>query len=63
MAKVNKLIRDKLSLKDYIIFNDIVEETNETREIINKAFHEIEAEGKQRMRLIKDVGVVLETAT
>ena len=62
-AKVNKLIRDKLSLKDYIVFNDILEETNEKREIVNKAFYDLEAEGKHRMRLIKDVGLVLETAT
>lgn len=63
VAKVRNLIRDKLSFKGYGVFNDILEEANEKREIVNKAFHDLEAEGKCRMRIIKDVGVVLETIT
>jgi hypothetical protein len=63
VAKVKNFVRDRLSLKDYVVFNDILEETNEKREIVNKAFYELEAEGKNRMRLIRDVGIVLETMT
>jgi len=62
VAKVHELLHDKLAVKDYVVFNDILEETNEKREIVNKAFHDHEAEGEHRMRLIKDVGVVLEAA-
>ena len=63
VAKVKEFIRDRLSLKDYVVFNDILEEANEARTLVNKAFYDMEAEGKYRMRLIKDVGVVLEVMT
>ena len=63
MAKVKEFIRDKLSVKNYIVFSDILEEVNEKREIIDKAFYSFESEGNHRMRIIKDVGVVLETVT
>jgi len=63
VAKVKDIIRKRLSLKDYVLYNDILEETNEKREIVNKAFYDLTDEGKYRMRRIKDVGVVLEPIT
>ena len=61
LAKVKKLIREGLSLKDYVVFNDIVEESNEERQMVNKAFCDFIDEGKHRIRHIKDVGAVLES--
>ena len=63
VAKVKEFIRDRLSLKDYVIYKDILEETNEARTLVNKAFYDLEAEGKYRTRHIKDVGMVLEIIT
>jgi hypothetical protein len=63
VAKVKEFIRDRLSLKDYVIYKDILEETNEARALVNKAFYDLTDEGKYRMRPIKDVGMVLEVMT
>jgi len=63
VAKIKDTIRGKLSLKDYVIFNDILEETKEARILVNKAFYDFTDEGRYRMRHIKDVGVVLEIIT
>ena len=63
VAKIKDIIRDKLSLKDYVICNDILQETNEARALVNKAFYDLIDEGKYRMRPIKDVGMVLEIIT
>jgi len=60
VAKVKDAILGKLSLKDYVVFDDMATETNESRTVVNKAFCDLEAEGNYRTRLIKDVGVVLE---
>ncbi|MGB5925587.1 MAG: hypothetical protein WBH01_05775 [Dehalococcoidia bacterium] len=62
VAKVKKLIMDGLSLKDYVVFSDILEVSNERREIVTKAFYDLTDEGGYRMRHIRDVGVVLEVA-
>lgn len=60
VAKVISHIQKRLSEKDYVVFQDMVEETGEERTFINKAFHEMAEAKKARMRLIKDVGLVLE---
>jgi len=60
VMQVKSFILDKLNRKDYVVYSDIVEETNEVTEIINKAFYDLESEGEYRIRMIKDVGIVLE---
>lgn len=63
VTRVKDFIRDRLSLKDYVIYKDILEETNEARALVNKAFYDLTDEGKYRTRHIKDVGMVLEIIT
>lgn len=60
VAEVKEFIRDRLALKNYVAFDDLLEEVNEKRDIIDKAFYDFEFEKNHRMRIIKDVGVVLE---
>jgi len=60
VAKVKGFILEKFSIKDYVVFDDVVEGTKEGRRIVNKAFYDLEAEGRGRVRYIKDVGLVLE---
>ena len=63
VVKVKKAIRNKLNLKDHASFEEIMEETNETRTILNKAFYDLETEGMGRLRYIDQVGLVLEVKT
>lgn len=63
VAKVKDYIQDKFSSKDYVVLKDIVDETNEARTIVNKAFYDVEAEGNGKMRHIDEVGLVLEATT
>lgn len=57
---VKGLIMRRLSEKDHVVFEDIVEEAKEERVFLNKAFHDIDRAKKGRLRYIKDVGLVLE---
>ncbi|MFA4957496.1 MAG: hypothetical protein WC556_11060 [Candidatus Methanoperedens sp.] len=59
LERVKKHVLEKLKLKDYVVFGDILEETKVGREIVNKAFYDLEREGKGRTRYIKEVGLVL----
>ena len=60
VEKVKKFILEKFTIKDYVVFEDMVEETKEERAIVKKAFYELESEDKGNMRYIKDIGLVLE---
>jgi len=60
VERIKKYVLEKFKLKDYIVFNDVFEETKEMREIVNKAFYDIEKEGKGKTRYIKDMGLILE---
>ncbi len=60
VAKVKKYILEEFKIKDYVVLDDVVKETGEERGIVLKAFYDLEAEGKGRVRYIKDVGLVLE---
>ncbi|MBU4373626.1 MAG: hypothetical protein KJ714_04135 [Euryarchaeota archaeon] len=51
---------EKFELKDYAVFSDVLEESKEDRAIVNKAFYDLEKEGRGRTRYIKEVGLVLE---
>ena len=53
-------INKGLTLKDYVVFQDVAQETGEERTFLNKAFHDIAHEEGRRSRYIKDVGLVLE---
>ena len=53
VAKIKELIKKRLSLKDYVVYSDILEETKEPRTLVNKAFYDLTDEGKYRMRHIK----------
>lgn len=59
VERVKKHVGEKLKLKDYVVFSDVLEETKEARMIVNKAFYDLEREGKGRTRYIKEVGLVL----
>lgn len=60
VESVKKYALEELSMKDHIVFEDIVEETKEERRIVYKAFYDLESAGKGRARYIKDVGLVLD---
>lgn len=60
VERVKKHVLEKFRLKDYAVFSDVLEETGEERAIVNKAFYDLEKEGKGRTRYIKEVGLVLE---
>ena len=57
---VKNHVLDIFKKKDYAVFGDVVEETGEERSIVNKAFYDLEGEGKGRTRYIKDIGLVIE---
>lgn len=59
VERVKKHVLEKLKLKDYVVFSDVVEETKVGREIVNKAFYDLEREGNGRARYIEEVGLVL----
>ncbi len=62
VERVKKHVLEKFRLKDYVVFSDTLEETEENRAIVNKAFYDLENEGRGRTRSIKDVGLVLEVS-
>ncbi len=63
VARIKDRIRKELSLKDHVLFDDVQKETGEKRELVNKAFYDLLAEGKYRIRPIKGVGLVFELVT
>ena len=62
IEKVKNLIINGLTKKDYVVYEDIAEETHEERKFLNKAFHDIDKEKKGKLRHIKNVGLVIEAA-
>ncbi|MBU4222567.1 MAG: hypothetical protein KKA10_13325 [Euryarchaeota archaeon] len=60
VERVKKHVLEKLKLKDYVVLGDVVEETKEARSIVNKAFYDLEKDGKCRTRYIRNVGLVIE---
>ena len=60
LERIKGIIMKGLSEKDYVVFEDVAEETMEERLLLNKAFHDLDADKKGRLRYIKDVGLVLE---
>lgn len=62
VAAVKKYLTDKLSRENYVVFTDALEETGEKREIVNKASQDLANAGGYRLRVIKDVGLVIEPA-
>lgn len=60
VERVKKHVLEKLRLKDYVVLGDVVEETKEARLIVNKAFYDLEKDGKCRTRYIRNVGLVIE---
>jgi hypothetical protein len=59
--KVTKYVLDRLPISGYVVFEDVIKETNESRKIANKVFYDLQKEGKYRVRQIKDIGLVLQT--
>jgi len=60
VEKVKNYILDRFKLKDYVVFDDVVEETKEERAFVSKAFYDLANDKKARTRYIKNVGLVLE---
>lgn len=59
VEKCKLFIKNKLSVEEYVVLEDVVKEGNFARDVAKKAFYEVEKEGF-RIRYIKDVGLVLE---
>ncbi|MBU4222248.1 MAG: hypothetical protein KKA10_11665 [Euryarchaeota archaeon] len=60
VERVKKHVLEKLKLKDYVVLGDVVEETKEARTIVNKAFYDMEREGKWKTLYVKGDGLALE---
>ncbi len=60
VERVKKHVLEKLKLKDYVVLGDVVEETKEARAIVNKAFYDLEREGKWKTLYVKGEGLALE---
>lgn len=60
VEKVKGIIVRKLSERDHVVFEDVLEETKEERAFVNKALHDLAREKKGRLRYVKEVGLVLE---
>jgi hypothetical protein len=60
VERVKNFILRRFSERDYVVFDDIIKETNEERVSVNKAFYDLDSEKKGRARYIKEVGLVLE---
>ncbi len=60
VERIRNHILDAVTKRDYIVFDDVVEETKEDRASVNKAFHDLDKEKKVHLRYIKGVGLVAE---
>jgi hypothetical protein len=61
VEKVTRYVLSRLGVHGYAVFDDIIKEANESRQIVNKVFYDLQKEGKSRIRQIKDVGLVLQS--
>ena len=62
--RIDRVRRDllhTLGIKKYVVFDDYIKETTETRQIVNKVFYDLQKEGRYRVRQIKEIGLVLQT--
>ncbi len=60
VERVKKYVLETLKLKDYVVLDDVVDETKEARAIVNKAFYDMEREGKWKTLYVKGDGLALE---
>lgn len=59
VERCKELIKKKLSLKDYVVLDDVVKEASENAAIVKRAFYELENEGIGKAKYVKDIGLVL----
>lgn len=60
VAVVRQAVQQKLAVASHVVLDDVIKDTDEVEAIVLKAFHELEADGKGRVRHVRDVGIVLE---
>jgi hypothetical protein len=58
---VRKHIMGRLAVKDYVVLDEVVDETTEPKAIVNKVFYDLQHEGKGKIKYIKGVGLVIQT--
>jgi hypothetical protein len=59
-AKINKAIKEELKLKGFVSFADFVNSSGEPRTLILKIFYELEKEANYGVRMLKNIGLILE---
>ena len=60
--KVKQYILAKLAIKEYVVLDDAITELRESRTLVNKGFYDMQREGKGKLKYIKEVGLVIQTA-
>ena len=60
LGMVRQFVLDAFALKDYVLFEDAVSESDEARDIVHRAFAGLVDAGGYRMWWIKGAGVVVE---
>jgi hypothetical protein len=59
IARLKKGLEEKLALKGYVAFEEFAKGVGEPRNLVLKAFYDLEKEGQGRVKFIQDVGLVL----
>jgi len=60
IARLKKAAVEQLALKGFVAFEEFAKGAGESRNLVLKAFYDLEKEGQGRVKFIKDVGLVLE---
>ena len=63
LARIRKTALEQLTLKGFLPFDEFAKETGEPRQLLLKAFYDLQKEGRGKLRLLKDIGPVLEGET